>query len=164
MKPTIIFLSCLWLTLELKDVNAVSKIGETSLILAVKAGDVEKVKTLINMGADINLCDWYGRTPLFHAVSKRIVHTIMIESLVSKGADVNVYDSRGRTPLGLAVKSGRLEPAEILIERGTNVNAVNNRGETPYKIVATCGRRNIAGLWRSEGGMWNSPKEFELCG
>jgi uncharacterized protein len=42
-----------------------------SLHKAVKAGDVERVKTIVKSGADINLKNIYGRTPLAVAVQFR---------------------------------------------------------------------------------------------
>jgi ankyrin repeat protein len=187
--------------------NTISRTGNTPLILAVRAGNVEKVKALIAGGADINLCDWYGRTPFFHELSKRIVDMTMIEFLVSKGADVNlhptsgntslqesihkkglpeflihhgadvnvtagskivplneailsknnamiklllekgaevnVHDNRGRTPLGLAVKSGRLELAEVLIAKGADIDACDVNGDSLLTWCLARGKHDV---------------------
>jgi len=101
-------------------VKTLSRTGNTPLILATKDGDLGKVKALIAEGADINLCDWYGRTPLFHALSKRIVDLKMIEFLVSKGADVNRHPSHGNTLLQESMRKKGIP--EFLIRHGVDVN------------------------------------------
>ena len=103
-------------------VNTISRIGNTPLILALRDGNMEKVKALIAEGADINLCDLYGRPPLFHALSKRIVDMMMIEFLVSKGADVNLHPTNGNTPLQEAIRKKGKGIAEFLINHGADVN------------------------------------------
>jgi ankyrin repeat protein len=211
--------------------DTLNRLGDTPLILATRDGNLENVKALIARGADVNLSDWYGRTPLFHALSERIVDMTMIEFLVSSGADVNLYPINGNTllqesirkkgmpeflinhgadvtvtpgskivPLNEAIYSKNNELIKLLLEkevdvnsndkkgqtllhiisaspgsssfqkelieelisRGAKVNPITNQGDTPYKLAATRGRRNIAGLLRSKGGIWNSPKDFEL--
>ena len=102
-------------------VNTISRIGNTPLILALRDGNLEKVKALIAEGADINLCDWYGRTPFFHVISKRIVDMMMIEFLVSKGADVNLHPTNGNTPLQESIRKKGIP--EFLINHGADVNA-----------------------------------------
>ncbi len=103
--------------------NTINKVGDTPLILATRDGNLENVKTLIAEGADVNLCDWYGRTPLFHALSKRIADMMMIEFLVSSGADVNLHPTNSNTPLQESIrKKGMPGMPEFLINHGADVN------------------------------------------
>jgi ankyrin repeat protein len=103
--------------------NTINKVGDTPLILAIRDGNLENVKALIAEGADVNLCDWYGRTPLFHALSKRIVDMMMIDFLVSRGADVNLHPTNSNTPLQESIrKKGMPGMSEFLINHGADVD------------------------------------------
>ncbi|WP_264705646.1 ankyrin repeat domain-containing protein [Wolbachia endosymbiont (group A) of Gymnosoma rotundatum] len=67
------------------------------LLAAVQDSDFSKVKDLINLGADVNIKDKDGKTPL-HYVSRSDHHLGMVKYLISKGADIDVKDHSGRTP------------------------------------------------------------------
>ena len=163
-------------------VNTISRIGNTPLILALRDGNLEKVKALIAEGADINLCDWYGRTPLFHALNKRIVDMMMIEFLVSKGADVNLHPTNGNTPLqesihkkGIpeflinhgadvnappgsrivplneAILSKNNELIKLLLEKGVDVKVHDNMSRTPLSLAVKSGRLELAEVLIAKG-------------
>ena len=55
---------------------------------------------LIDNGADVNICDYYGRSPLHYAVSVGKRHLTRI--LLEKGADVYLKDKFGMTALEYA--------------------------------------------------------------
>lgn len=73
------------------------------LYSAVKAGNIEKIRTLINNGADVNYVfrpEEFAYTPLHMAAYYAKNETI--ELLVNKGANINCYSLEGKTPLDLA--------------------------------------------------------------
>lgn len=72
--------------------------------------------TLIKNGADINLPDEKGRTPLH--VSLENGHIFVIKILIEHNATVNSKDKEGKTPLHLASNLGNLNAASILLKRG----------------------------------------------
>ena len=59
-------------------------------------GNIEAVKQHLAAGADVNVKDDSGWTPLHYAKDKEI-----IELLIANGADVNAKDEGGKTPLDL---------------------------------------------------------------
>ena len=73
---------------------------DESLIEAAKRGDLDEVKRLIENGADVNIKDNDGDTPLHYAASGG--HLDVVKFLVENGADVNAKDKYGRTPLDVA--------------------------------------------------------------
>ena len=54
---------------------------------------------LIKAGADVNIADRYGRTPLMLVVENFFDTTPIMQMLINAGADVNAKDNRGRTIL-----------------------------------------------------------------
>ncbi len=71
------------------DIDHVNRLGWTALLEAIILGDgdaahVEVVRQLVEAGADVNLADGEGVTPLAHAESRN--YTEMVEILRSAGA------------------------------------------------------------------------------
>lgn len=67
------------------EINFLSELHGTPLILAVEAKNVEVVKCLVEAGADVNQIDKLRNTPLFHAVF--LGNQTIVEYLLSKGAN-----------------------------------------------------------------------------
>ena len=112
--------------------------GLTALLYASRQGCTECVRVLSEQGADVNLADPDGVTPLSMAIQN--FHFDAAAYLMSKGADVNKWDWWGRTPLYLVVDvdtvpfGGRpdrisldatssLRLMEMLLAAGANPNA-----------------------------------------
>jgi ankyrin repeat protein len=79
---------------------------------AAVTGNIEAFKQHLAAGADVNVKDNLGMTPLSDA--SRNGHREIVELLITNGADVNVKTDYGRTPLDLA--SG--ETADLLRKHG----------------------------------------------
>jgi ankyrin repeat protein len=107
------------------------------LLSATREGDYEKVKKLIEEGADVNMKDWIGWTPLHLACwwDHKDYESIMI-LLIEKGANVNAKDNYGNTPLHLTAIQGYTRRGELLIKRGADVNAKDKIGRAPLHRVA----------------------------
>ncbi|MEJ1962265.1 MAG: ankyrin repeat domain-containing protein [Gammaproteobacteria bacterium] len=112
--------------------------GFTPLLYAAREGCVPCATELLARGADINLGDPDGVTPLTMALLN--IHWDMARLLIERGADVNLWDLHGLTPLYAAVdmntlpKGRRIElPAldettglqiiQMLLDRHANANA-----------------------------------------
>jgi ankyrin repeat protein len=63
-------------------------------------GHFDVVKCLLTYGADINLCDYRGQSPLF--VASHHEHYDVVKFLLSSGADINLCDGNGQSPLSIA--------------------------------------------------------------
>ena len=64
---------------------------------AVGINDIKTVKALLDKGADVNVKDNSGSTPLIYAA--RNGRTEVLKALIDKGAEVNAKDINGNTPL-----------------------------------------------------------------
>ncbi|KFY82053.1 hypothetical protein V498_08657 [Pseudogymnoascus sp. VKM F-4517 (FW-2822)] len=81
----------------------------------------ENLRVLMDLGADINLKDTAGRTPLSYAAENGHKDSMML--LLERGADVNSKDAAGRTPLSYAAENGHKDSIMLLLERGADVNS-----------------------------------------
>ena len=69
------------------------------------------------MGADINVKNSSGRTPLHYAADNG--HTTIVEYLLTKGAEINVKNNNDNTPLQLAAAAnGRKDMVALLQRKG----------------------------------------------
>ena len=119
------------------DVSTVDHNGRTLLHWATIDGNIEAVKRLISLGADINARCSLGNTPLHWVTCLWFdSNNDFAKLLVSNGADVNAQSKRGLTPLHLAAFYGKVESVKYLVSVGAKINACNNRFKfTPLHLA-----------------------------
>ena len=105
------------------------------LVDAVKEGDREAVRSLLDESTDVNVSQADGATALAWAVHRDDLETV--ELLISAGADVNAANVYGVTPLSLACTNRNAGLVETLLGAGANPNLAQDSGETP---LMTCTR------------------------
>lgn len=87
------------------------------LLAATRKSDIEKVKTLLDKGADVNAKSPYGATPLFFACDRS--NTEMVKLLLERGAEVNIKDTfYGASPLIWVLGKNNPEIVRMLVEKG----------------------------------------------
>ncbi len=84
------------------------------LIAAVESGDIEKLKSLIDQGVDIDETVYGKKSPPLALAVKR-GNRAVIEFLLNNGADPNVTDTDGCSILSIALKEGRAEIAKLFL-------------------------------------------------
>lgn len=100
------------------DVHATNDDGATALHRA--AGDIDKVRLLLDKGAKLDVRTPLGRTPLLIAASyPGNVETVKL--LLSRGAKIADQDSFGETCLTSAAKRGDAEMVKALIDAGADL-------------------------------------------
>ena len=92
---------------------------------AVKKGDMETIKSLLNQGADVNVKDNYGRYALHYAAWLH-EDPETAKLLLDQGADVNVKDDDGRSALHFAAINGHTKTVELLLDWGVDMNVKDN--------------------------------------
>jgi len=108
-------------------------LGWTPLHYASQEGQVDAIKCLVELKADVNAKNDWGWTPLDFASSNGQVDAI--ECLIELKADVNAKDEYGRTPLHRASQEGQVDAIECLVELKADVNAKNDWSETPLDLA-----------------------------
>uniref|UniRef100_A0A1X7VV49 BRCT domain-containing protein n=1 Tax=Amphimedon queenslandica TaxID=400682 RepID=A0A1X7VV49_AMPQE len=107
--------------------------GETRLQVAVIKGNYIKVKELLEGGADPNVTDNAGWTPLHEACNHG--YEDIVELLISYGSLLNVPADNNDTPLHDAVMNNHTRIATILVENGANTSLRNSEGYTPLDLA-----------------------------
>jgi outer membrane protein assembly factor BamB len=112
---------------------------------AVRKGDLEKVKTFLAAGIDVNTKNRYGATALSFAADKGYVEIAKL--LIEKGADVNVTDTFYKsTPLAWATFNNHPEMVILLLEKGANDAgealgaAISNKDAAMVKVFLEKGK------------------------
>jgi ankyrin repeat protein len=112
------------------NINSVNRLGQTPLFLAAcnnrsyleRAG--VKFNTLLKAGADPNIADNHGRTPLNYLMQYHYCDSKeKIIKLIEAKADVNQCDQKGISPFRVAIQYGQSEIVELFIRQGGIVQA-----------------------------------------
>ena len=117
---------------QLVDVKTKDKSSQTALHLAIKAGHVEVVTSLLEAGARTDLGDAQGWPGLHLAVVRGEADCVV--ALLHHGAEVSA-EVRGWAPLHLAVVTGREDIVSLLVNRGADTGQVNSEGRTALDIA-----------------------------
>ncbi|KAG8529125.1 uncharacterized protein KY384_005760 [Bacidia gigantensis] len=115
-------------------VNNTDSHGRTALSWAAQRGMLETVKSLLEFGANPNLCTPRGHSPLMYAAEAR--NPDCLQPLLEKGADVTQCDVEGQTPLHYAAgHRSDLAYYRPLMEGNSDPNWATIPGMTPLTTV-----------------------------
>lgn len=127
---------------------------DTQLMLAArKAGGSQRVRTLLNAGADANTITRRGFPILLYAAALGDVETV--QALIEAGAQIDRSNTQGRetwTPLIYAARGGHKVTVKVLLEAGADVNA-ERRGTTALKMAISQGHTHLGPLLREAGAV-----------
>ena len=90
--------------------------------------NLDKIRSCISAGVDVNAKDNDGWTALIYAACYG--HTEIAKLLIADGADINARDNYGCTALIYAAINGYTEIARLLLSAGADVNIKDNDGNT----------------------------------
>ncbi|HJS74957.1 MAG TPA: PQQ-binding-like beta-propeller repeat protein [Vicinamibacteria bacterium] len=91
---------------------------------AVRRGEIEKVRSLLDAGVPVDATNRYGATALFFAADKG--NLAIVELLVARGAAVDVEDTfYGMTPVARAFDRKHEDVALFLLNRALATNKVD---------------------------------------
>lgn len=115
---------------QYRAINTRDNEGLTPLMKAVRAKNINLVKSLINAGANVNMEDMGvypgGQTALMMAAENNALD--IMQELIIHGAHVNAVawceqPFTGKPVLRYAIDSGSINGVKLLIKAGANVNA-----------------------------------------
>ncbi|XP_015754289.1 PREDICTED: alpha-latrocrustotoxin-Lt1a-like isoform X4 [Acropora digitifera] len=117
------------------DVNVAANRNITPLVWASPATSSMSIKTLIDLGADVNaqtfqestfgFCSGTALRSAIHGSNANVVKV-----LLANKADANIADLQGNTVLHSSTSKRFFNVSQVLIDSGSKVNERNNDGET----------------------------------
>lgn len=153
--------------LMLRYVNNYTKLdfnGDNLLSYTLRAKSVysKLIKSIIDAGAEINIQDDQGRSPLYYAIESHTAYEV-IHELVSSGADVSSVDNNGATPLHYAASICSAEQLSYLIRDGAPVNIEDNFGVTPIQYAIDNRCRDVLIVLLATNAEFSSKQEHDIC-
>jgi ankyrin repeat protein len=161
------------------DINKPGPDGLAALHVAAKKGSLVMSKILVKNGANLEVADAQGHTPLLKALIAR--NTIVAEYLsrsgakldpnsalhetarlgsadrdvigflLRQGATLDNTDAEGNTPLHSAILNDQRVVAKYLINRGASLDIRNRAGMTPLALAMERKNRDIERILRQFG-------------
>lgn len=118
--------------------------GKTALMVAAKNGDSDRVRQLIEQGADVNRANNNGGTSIMYAALSGNPETVTV--LLRHHADVNLPARNGWTALMVASAKGYFDVAKILLDNGAEPNQADIYSWTPLMRGVYENRTRIVSL------------------
>ncbi len=140
-----------WLIDREADVDAASpRDGRVALLWAAQKGHLDIVIALIDAGANVDVVDSTGITPIQWAVENG--HVDVVESLLNAGARLDLRETTSGQGLMHKVSIyGHVDIARLLLTNGTEVNPKDNSQNTPIYYACKYGNEQLAGLLVNKG-------------
>lgn len=114
--------------------------GQSALHYVVERRDTTWVRFLVSKGANPNIADRDGVTPL--QLAANLGWTDGVEALVGAGASVDVTNVAGETPLIAAVHRRDAALVRVLLKAGANPDRSDNSGRTARDYAELMGAQN----------------------
>ncbi len=134
-------------------VNCQDADGNTPLIYAAVDGSVKSVQLLLKLGANPNLANSHGTTPLLICAGD----AAKVKLLLNKGAKVNQASKLGRTPLELAASYDNGDASvRLLIAHGAKVNSLDSGNVSPLEQAASANNLAAAKVLIEHGAHTNN--------
>ncbi|XP_042873327.1 ankyrin-2-like isoform X2 [Penaeus japonicus] len=121
--------------------NYLSKLIEKQAREAAQAGDVDKMKAIVQRGFNVDTEFLENATKgwrLLHFAAER-GHTALVIFLIENKAAVNASSREGMTPLHLASWGGHTEVIKALLSKGASGNAKTTAGMTAIHLASMGG-------------------------
>lgn len=111
--------------------NVIHDTEGVPLNVAIERSNLDVVKLLVSMGADIN---FNGTEPAFQAAIRSKKKDI-VNYLFNSGCDLKALNADQETAIYAAIRAHDLGLVEQLVERGAEINIVNSSNMSPLYVA-----------------------------
>ena len=128
----------------------------TPLHLASYHGGFKVAQLLLDNGADVNMRNKNGQTPLHGTLVGMTdgfddYYFDAVRFLLEHGADIHALDNDHGTPLHAVAQSGSTKAARLLLRHGADVHSLNNMHSTPLHFALKSGNAELTRLLLEHG-------------
>ncbi|XP_050671700.1 ankyrin-2-like [Leptidea sinapis] len=123
--------------------------ASTAFLRAARAGQIEKIISLLEQGVDINVSNANGLNAI-HLASKD-GHVEVVRELLDRGAAIDAATKKGNTALHIASLAGQEAVVRLLVQNGAQVNIQSQNGFTPLYMAAQENHDNVVKFLLSNG-------------
>ena len=128
------------------------------VIDAVKSGNVDAVRALLQKRADVNAAEADGMTALHWAARNNDLESARL--LLRAGANAKATTRYGFTPLALAAQNGSAPMLDLLLKAGADANAAMPEGETALMTAARTGSAAAIKVLAAHGANVNARESW----
>jgi hypothetical protein len=129
--------------------------SETELMRVAASGNVERLKSILAAGADVNARAADSATALHFAAGGGHAQAVLV--LLEHGARLQPMTDALQTPLHLAALRGSLETVDVLLEKGADFDSADADGLTPFHRAVLVGELRIVGRLAAAGASADTP-------
>lgn len=115
--------------------------GRSAMHIVVARRDGVWIDYLYQQGANVNIADNDGITPLMLAT--QLGYLEGVEKLIAHGARVDVTNDSGETPLMYAVHARNTELMRVLLEAGADPDRYDNSGRSARDYARLRGENDV---------------------
>jgi ankyrin repeat protein len=143
---------------NIDQLSATSRIGNTPILGACSAGNIEVIDLLVDWGANIH--DYNARGQCCLSIAMINGNFDLVRYLLEKGVDINMAPESAQfdTVLHQQVRFGDAEKVAFILSLNPNAGATNLYGQTPMHVAVIENKPEIVRLM-SDAGVFIDPKE-----
>ncbi|WP_419770963.1 MAG: ankyrin repeat domain-containing protein [Candidatus Marinarcus sp.] len=117
------------------DIDGIGKYGNTAIMQAAREGNIEIIKELLQLEANLNILNEAGNNALWNACVSDCKECV--EALIEAGIDLNTQNINGTTPLMYCACTGKEYFVELLIQKGANTQLLDLDGFKAIDLAVT---------------------------
>ena len=119
---------------NISEINNQNENGYTPIYLTILSNNIQALKELLTLGADLNIPNNLNETPLYLSIKINNFDAFLI--LLKYNADCNIQNIKGDIPLHLAIQKKEKKFIELLLKNNSNPNIQNfTLGQTPVHLA-----------------------------
>jgi len=130
---------------------AMSAMGSDEFFRAAEKGQVDKLRSMLAQGVDVDVRRNDGSTALHWAVMRD--QDKVVRLLMDAGADPLLLNRNGISPLFLAAQNGSRDVVQLLLSAGADPNTLSGSGETILMTAARTGKTDVVELLLEHGAL-----------
>ena len=133
-----------WRTICVRQNFRIQRKSPLHLCQAAACGNKKMLELLLRQGADPEVWDSNGQTPLVIAAANG--HLDAVKVLLDYNADIESKEGRGRTALVIATEEDHIDTVRLLLDCKAETESKNIYGQTPLVVAASAGRTDTVRL------------------